>query len=129
MGNRSSVGGLAALVAVVLLLGFTRSAPRVTPPAVLPVPPSATSTVQGEFTCLPHRNTSGPQTLECAFGLQADSGDYYALDLSAVAPDASAYPMGEYYTVRGLITPVEALSSDFWQKYNIRGIIRVAEIL
>lgn len=36
-------------------------------------------TIRGEVVCLPHKNTSGPQTLECALGLKDKRGDYYAL--------------------------------------------------
>lgn len=35
--------------------------------------------VSGTMICLPHKNTSGPQTLECAFGLKGDDGKNYAL--------------------------------------------------
>jgi hypothetical protein len=29
--------------------------------------------------CLPHKNSSGPQTMECAFGLKGDDGKNYGL--------------------------------------------------
>ena len=35
--------------------------------------------VEGTIVCLPHKNTEGPQTLECAFGLRSDTGDHYGL--------------------------------------------------
>ncbi len=36
-------------------------------------------TITGTPTCLPHKNTTGPTTLECALGLKGDDGRYYAL--------------------------------------------------
>ncbi len=36
-------------------------------------------TVSGSFSCLPHKKTDGPQTLECAFGIKDNKGNYYAL--------------------------------------------------
>jgi hypothetical protein len=36
-------------------------------------------TVTGKMICLPHKNTSGPQTMECAMGMSSDSGKNYAL--------------------------------------------------
>jgi hypothetical protein len=36
-------------------------------------------TVSGKMICLPHKNTSGPQTLECAMGMKAEDGKNYAL--------------------------------------------------
>ena len=48
--------------------------------------PSASSvsfsgvTVKGQSMCLPHRNTTGPQTLECAQGLKTSDGTLYAIE-------------------------------------------------
>lgn len=42
-------------------------------------------TLIGTPTCLPHKDTSGPITLECAIGLKGDDGRYYAL---TNAPDS-----------------------------------------
>jgi len=36
-------------------------------------------TLRGSAVCLKHTNTGNEQTLECAMGLQAESGEYYAL--------------------------------------------------
>ncbi len=136
------------VLAVILLLGITwlSSAILATRPAdenqgtALPpisesgtteVPPEESSsaatrtiTVEGSFSCLPHKNTSGPQTMECAISLAADDGKNYSLDLMAVT-----YP-GEATRVRitGAFTPAEALSSDVWQKYDMVGIIRVESV-
>ena len=83
-----------------------------------------TITVTGTFGCLPHKDTTGPQTLECATGIAADDGYTYALDLSAVT-----YPAGvERARVTGHFVPAEALSTDQWQKYEMRGIIAVEAV-
>ena len=47
--------------------------------------PSAPSTgldikITGTTICLPHRNPSGPQTMECALGLKGDDGNNYGLN-------------------------------------------------
>jgi hypothetical protein len=89
------------------------------------IPYSATLT--GEYTCLPHTNTEGPQTLECAFGLKTEEGLYYALDFNyfpeAVPPENLL--TGESYTFTGTVTPAVMLSNDYWQKYPIEGIFSV----
>lgn len=36
-------------------------------------------TYVGTLVCLPHKNTSGPVTLECAYGLQTNDGNYHGL--------------------------------------------------
>ena len=41
--------------------------------------------LEGEFVCLPHTDTTGPQTEECAFGLKTADGKYYALDLGPLS--------------------------------------------
>lgn len=41
--------------------------------------------VEGEYVCLPHRNSSGPQTMECAFGLKSDDGLFYGLDFGLLS--------------------------------------------
>lgn len=43
------------------------------------IPPAGHIKIQGNIVCLPHKDTNGPQTLECAFGLKDDSGRYFAL--------------------------------------------------
>ncbi len=41
--------------------------------------PGTPITVTGTYECLPKRDTSGPQTMECAFGIKQDDGVHYAL--------------------------------------------------
>lgn len=81
----------------------------------------------GTYLCLPHKNSEGPQTLECALGLKADDGLYYALDLSAFTGLAQDVGVGTGTRVRvgGILVPIEQISSDQWNNYPIRGIIRV----
>jgi len=88
------------------------------------VPPAGPIEVRGRVTCLPHRDTTGPQTLECAFGLRDEKGRYYALrdtdpgyaNVSRLASDADVI-------VRGTFTPRED------EKYQSIGMIDVTEVL
>ncbi len=82
----------------------------------------------GKIVCLPHVNTEGPQTMECAFGLHASDGTYYALDGGDMPDQINAAPMNEDLRISGTFTAVEKLSSDFWQRYPIVGIITVTAI-
>jgi hypothetical protein len=59
------------------------------------------TTVTGNLTCLPHKDTSGPTTLECAFGLKGDDGRYYALTES----------------------PDDLLQQDFTERIKVRGVL------
>jgi hypothetical protein len=75
-------------------------------PEELPPPEQARipMTVRGTFVCLPHRDTNGPVTLECAFGLRDEAGNYYALrdtdpgygNLGTLAADTTIEVTGEF---------------------------------
>lgn len=84
-------------------------------------------TLTGEYVCLPHKDTSGPQTMECALGMRTDSGEYYALDFTLMSQMDPGVENGDRFTATGLITPVELLSTDHWQKYNMVGIFSVTD--
>lgn len=85
----------------------------------------ARASVVGTYTCLPHRDTSGPQTMECAFGIRDEvTGEHYAVDLRLMASTVGLdTPTGSRVSIEGIVTPIEALSSDQWRKYDIVGII------
>jgi hypothetical protein len=84
-------------------------------------------TVEGSYVCLPHKDADGPQTTECAFGLRADDGRYYGLDLSATNQLNDA-PTESRVQVVGTLVPVEALSADRWQVYDIVGVIGASRV-
>lgn len=77
--------------------------------------------ITGQITCLPHKDKEGPQTLECAIGLQV--GDlYYSLSFK----DNSGFTgTGKSVFVRGKFTP----STDQNEKYDIVGRIEVASFI
>jgi hypothetical protein len=83
-------------------------------------------TVTGTRICLSHKDTSGPQTMECAFGLAGDDGQNYALDLASVAEmEASLTGRVE---VTGMFVPSALLSSDQWMRYDMTGIVSAESI-
>jgi hypothetical protein len=82
-------------------------------------------TLSGTFKCLPHKDTTGPQTEECAFGFTTDDGINYALNFGQSATMANQFQSGMHGTYSGFVTPIETLSSDQWQKYDIAGIFTI----
>lgn len=86
------------------------------------------ATLTGEHVCLPHRDQSGPQTLECALGIKTSTGEYYALDLNKLSPNTLDFATGDNLKVTGTVTPIERLSSDHWQKYQVTGILTVDSV-
>jgi type II secretory pathway pseudopilin PulG len=79
--------------------------------------------VQGTVVCLPHRDTGGPITMECAFGLKDDQGNYYAL----YDPDPDYGKIGDIFTgayvqITGLFEP------GSHEKYQSIGTIEIWEV-
>lgn len=81
--------------------------------------PNQTITIRGKVVCLPHKDQDGPQTLECATGLLADAGAYYALE--HMPPGYSG--TGAAVEVTG---PFQEPEAD--NIYDIAGIINVVEV-
>lgn len=86
-------------------------------------------TLSGVYECLPHIDTSGPQTMECAFGLRTDDGTYYAVNFGDDALAAQQFQSGARITAEGNVVIKEALSSDYWAKYNMKGIFTVTRLI
>lgn len=81
----------------------------------------------GTSVCLPHAHTSGPTTMECAFGLRTDDGRNYALDTSGLAGGVmTGFDTDERIEVRGTLTPRELMDeNDRLLTYDIAGVISV----
>lgn len=83
-------------------------------------PKKETVTLEGEIVCLPHKNTDGPQTLECAAGLQTDEGKRYGLSTSDPAsPLTAAVGSKKHAVVTGALEPAGE------SNYDIQGIVAV----
>lgn len=78
-------------------------------------------TVRGEVICLPHKDTSGPQTLECAIGIRDDKGVNYAL--RADDPSQTGSLTGKKVQVTGRLQEAEPTS-----RYNTAGTLHVLAI-
>jgi hypothetical protein len=86
-------------------------------------------TVLGTWECLPHKDTSGPQTTECALGIfSKEDNKHYALNLSLMSRAPVDYRTGTTLRVSGILVPIEQLSTEQWQKYDIAGIISATTI-
>lgn len=135
LANFRSPKILLLLILLILIIGALfysnrqsgiKKEPPATPNAVQASPHQ--TTLEGEIICLPHRDTTGPQTLECAIGLQTNQGNY-ALDTNQTPELMTNLITGNHFKAEGLLTPIEYLSSDHWQKYNVQGIFSVYRAL
>lgn len=80
--------------------------------------------VEGDVVCLPHRDTSGPTTLECAYGLKDQTGAYYGLDTTRLpATTPPEYEVGDRISVEGTLVPTDEIPGNFYAIYNIKGMI------
>jgi hypothetical protein len=74
----------------------------------------------GNTVCLPHKDTDGPQTLECAFGIE--SGNiYYGLKI-VDQNNVNNFSIGTTLTVKGILNESES------DNYAIAGTIAVDSI-
>jgi hypothetical protein len=107
-------------------IAVPEAVPQPTTPQVQ-VPYEASFT--GEYICLPHKDTSGEQTLECALGLKVDNGLYIAMDMSELlqSNQGTQFTTGSKLLVKGTFVPIEQISTDHWQQYPILGILKVKE--
>lgn len=81
--------------------------------------------MEGSWECLPHKNTKGPETVECAFGVVVDrSTTHYALDLSNFS-GVDNFPAGEHLRVTGTRVERNQTNAWMWERYPIDGIIRI----
>lgn len=113
------------IIAIALLLFFTAVALIALFNLVTLNPPdSQTSsfvTITGTPTCLPHKNSSGAATLECALGLKGDDGRYYALT------DAPSSLWSEDFSSRVKIRGILA-EPDSSSQYAISGSLAVSSV-
>lgn len=86
-------------------------------------------TLSGTYVCLPHLDTKGPQTEECAFGFKTDDGVYYAVNFGQSGEAMSQFQSGAHIKAEGFTVIKEALSTNQWNKYNMRGIFTITKVI
>lgn len=129
-GNTLWLAIVLIALAVIAFFTFRTNRPdEVAPPAGEPLGAQTQMVVrEGVVTCLPHRNTTGPTTMECAYGLKTDSGEYYGLDASALPTDKQGgYDVGQQVSFEGVLVPQADIPKLFWSTYNIVGLMQVAD--
>lgn len=81
--------------------------------------------IQGEYVCLPPKGEKKPEALDCTLGVKTDNNVYYAID--AQGENARnvllSLQTGLKIQIDGTLVPIEQISSDAWQKYDIGGIV------
>lgn len=75
----------------------------------------------GTIECLPHKDQDGPQTLECALGLNAEDGFHYAISDPQMNFISNA-PTGTKVTITGKLTVEDS------KTYDIAGKIEITDL-
>ncbi|MEN9582879.1 MAG: hypothetical protein RL641_833, partial [Candidatus Parcubacteria bacterium] len=133
MESKNIFKTLAILVvlAIALVLIFKIGVPR-TEHVDTPTdsPTSTRATLSGEYLCI-HKITDSQKaeekTEDCVPGLKTDDSKYYALDYNLMSQTRPEIALGDRIEASGLVTPIEALSSDQWQVYKLTGIFSVTD--
>lgn len=92
-------------------------------------PSSKRVTLTGEYVCLPLRNNRDIADTDCAVGFHAETGEYYALDLGLMSQGVPQLVAGNRLTASGVLTSIEMLNTDYWNKYPVVGIFSVTDSL
>lgn len=108
---------LAVIVAIVGIVSVVRA------PASRDNSPGMVTKV-GKVVCLPHKNSDGPQTLECASGLHGEDNKYYALkeEDSSAGPS----PLNDVFDKRVEVSGTFVQTSD--TIYDIAGTLTITRL-
>lgn len=117
---------VAIIVAILSCLLFLKNSKSVNTD-LDPTPKHVTLT--GTYVCLPHKNKSGPQTEECAFGIKTDDNKYYAVNFGQSAERMEDFQSGATIKAEGFTVIKEALSTNHWDKYEMEGIFTITKML
>ena len=130
MTNKNIFLAIAGLIAVGLatyMIFFDISVKSPNLENLDPTPQNAT--ISGTYVCLPHMNTTGPQTTECAFGIETDSGEYYAVNFGQSGVAMEQFHSGAHIKAEGFVVIKESLNTDQWKNYNMKGIFTITRML
>lgn len=127
MIKRTLIGAMLLALAIIGLAYLNgRGEEKVPLQPSVSVPDAGRIVVKGVMVCLPHKNTSGPQTLECAYGLKDDENRYYALgDTDPTYKNISGVPMNIRVEVEGEFTP---RTSTLYQDIGVIEVSRVKRL-
>jgi hypothetical protein len=81
----------------------------------------------GEQVCLTKKVDGISPTLECTLGMKTDEGEYFALTFDVSSTERPDISNGERFSASGIVTPIERLNTDEWQKYDLKGIFSVTD--
>lgn len=127
MKSKKIIIALGVVVVLAGLVGYALYMNGNTSELLDPTPQNVT--LSGTYVCLPHLNPGEVQTEQCVFGLKTDDGIYYMVNFGASANAMDMFQSGEHIKAEGFTVIKEALSTNMWDKYNMKGIFTITQIL
>lgn len=124
---KKTVIGLTLLVAVSAVFFFVNSYVYEVRQEATDVPEPYRTTLTGQHVCLPPLDPSVPNTDDCAAGIRTVEGTYYALDFALMSQTLPALENGQQFSASGVVTAIERLSTDYWQRFDVQGIFSVTD--
>lgn len=91
-------------------------------------------TITGNFSCLPLLPANPADSFmalpeDCELGVRSRDGLYYALDINRIQDANTDLKAEDTIAVTGTINPNQDITSSYWAKYDIAGIIQVNTLL
>jgi hypothetical protein len=83
------------------------------------------STYTGTIVCLPHKDNSGPITLECAYGLQTTDGKYHALRSLVESTLIFSVDTGRQARVTGTVVSTPDSNYDIVDTIEVESIVEL----
>lgn len=83
--------------------------------------------LRGEFICLTVQGVTPEKGSKCDYGIKTDKNEVYAIDFNLLSQNKPDLKPGDRFSASGNVTPIEMISTDYWQKYGIMGIFSVTD--
>jgi len=83
--------------------------------------------IGGTYVCLPFRFEYEQTNTDCAAGIYTDTGMYYAVDFGLLSEGMPQLVEGDQFSAEGIVTPVSALGTDYWNRYEVAGIFSITD--
>lgn len=80
------------------------------------------ASLTGEYICL----NQGSEE-DCLPGLLTEVNERYSINFMLMSQIAPPIQIGDTISANGSVTPIEMLSTDMWQQYDIEGIFSVTD--
>lgn len=88
------------------------------------IPKPYRATLTEKYSCLTYKKLQGDL---CKLGINTDVGEEYAVDFNISSGIPPALKNGDRFSASGQITPLQYLSTDYWDRFAIEGIFSVTD--